>query len=230
MARFGCAFGIFYSISVKDYNKRYSGDCIMKKLIRIFLWSAGLLAVASVAMFITFKVISGMDSDGTPNIGNFTQEAVQESDIIVEPYAALETASENDEDAVRINKNTKIIYEYVYPDNEHAQSEEASPYFLIGLTEKELTEIYYGWDITVFTEDSVIMRKQLKAGSERYIVGIKDGYVAVFYDGVQKSDNVKEVTATPINALTPDEQIKLKEGVYVSGRDNLIKILEDYGS
>lgn len=201
-----------------------------KKLIRIFSWSAGLILVASVAMFISFKVISGMDPDGTPNIGSFVLDTAHEPDITVEPYAVPEPISENDEDAVRINRNTKIIYEYVYSDNEHVQSEETSPYFLIGLTEKEFMEIYYGWDIAVFTEDSVILRKQLQAGSEQYIVGIKDGYVAVFYDSAQKSDNVKEVTATPINSLTPDEQIKLKEGVYVSGRDNLIKILEDYGS
>lgn len=198
----------------------------MKRLIRIILCTAALCIVAASAMYASFYYLSNR-SGNKMSLGSFTLHTVEEPDITVERLITEETGSE---EAVRITKNAKIAYEYSYPDGITKRDEEEVPYFLIGVTEDELTEIYYGWDIAGFSQDSVVLRKQLKQEGESYIVGVKDGFVAVFYNSAQKTDNIKEVTSTPVNALTPDEQLKLKEGIYVSGRDNLNKILEDYGS
>jgi hypothetical protein len=200
----------------------------MKKFIKILLCGALLLLIAGAAALLSYGYLGGTDEAGTRNIGSFVQTIPENPDITTQPYDTAQP--EEDIAEARIKATTKVIYEYIYPDNIPVQSEEKFTETLIGLNREELTEIYYGWDIPEFSEKTVVLRKKIEEGSERYIIGEKDGFVAVFFDTAQKRGNVKEITKTPVSSFSPDEQIRLAEGIYVTGRNNLIRILEAYGS
>ena len=147
-------------------------------------------------------------------------------------------AAEKDEskkasgDVVKIVPGTKIIYEYYYPaDGETEIVEESAPYFMLGLTFKELQQNYDMWQIIYFSQDKVIMRRSVYGEREqRYTVGIKDGYVTVFYDIDSDVELVREITNIFAGALPEEEQKNLKNGVKVVGENNLISILQDYSS
>jgi hypothetical protein len=200
----------------------------VKKFLKKFLYVTLLFALAGAAAFISYSYFGGKTETGPRNIGSFVQNFPENAAITTQPY--VNEQPEEDIAELRIKATTKVIYEYIYPDNIPVQSEEKFTQLLIGLNREELTEIYYGWDIAEFTEENVILRKKIEEGSERYIIGEKDGFVAVFYDTAQKRGNVKEITKASVSSFSPDEQIRLSEGIYVTGRNNLARILEDYGS
>jgi hypothetical protein len=64
--------------------------------------------------------------------------------------------------------------------------------------------------------------------AHRFIVTSKDGVIVVYHAG-EKSE-IKEVTLTPVNALPPEEQERLAQGILIYTEEALIRILEDYGS
>ena len=132
----------------------------------------------------------------------------------------------------RISEDTSIIYEYYYTEDGRIDvTEEDSPYFLLGKTEKDLGDLFTEWQIRDFDDDRVIMRKTVEGKSNQYyIIGIQDGYVAIFYKNEVNCNNLKEITDTAVSILPIEEQQKLLKGIEVNGEENLVKILEDYGS
>jgi len=137
-----------------------------------------------------------------------------------------------DPEEVKINDSTTIVYEYYYlADNEVEEASEVAPFFLIGLTEPELSETILDWEVLEFSEDKVVIRKNISGHSgQHFVLGVQDGYVAVFYEESVNGMTLKEITGTPISALPEDKQAMLKEGIIISDEDRLIKTLEDFGS
>jgi hypothetical protein len=62
----------------------------------------------------------------------------------------------------------------------------------------------------------------------RYLVGVFDGYVAVFYTGDEGAAAV--LTSTPVNTLPADDQRRITNGIKIYTDEQLAKILQDYGS
>ena len=132
----------------------------------------------------------------------------------------------------KITPSTKMVYQYYYPEDDVTETiEEAPPYFLVGLTLDNLTEYYENWEIVFFSGEEVIMRMEIPgASSQRYIIGEYQGLLAVFYAEEQNGLILRELTDIPVSSLSPDEQARLREGIYILGEDNLMKALSDYGS
>ena len=135
-------------------------------------------------------------------------------------------------EAVKITPSTKMVYEYYYKgDGTIETTEEVPPYFLIDMTEEKMRDTFVDWDILVFQPDEVIMRKMVEGKSDQYyIVGVHEGYVAVFYASETNGSTLKEITDMPVSAFPSDEQARLRQGIPVTGRDALVRILQDYGS
>lgn len=152
-------------------------------------------------------------------------------------YSALsisEVSNENSSDLEKdhINPSTKIIYEYYYTkDNVTERFEESPPYFLIGLDADDLKKNYPNWEVISFSDKEVTMRMTFPGFSnQQYIIGEYNGLLAVYYQKPIDGIALKEITNIPISSLPENEQKNLKEGIYVSGIENLIKALSDYGS
>lgn len=131
-----------------------------------------------------------------------------------------------------ITPSTKMVYQYYYPSDDVTETaEEVPPYFLVGLTRNDMETIYREWELLSFSPKEVVLRRTVEGNShERYIVGIRDGFVAVFYEEEQNGVSLKEQTNIPVSSLDKAEQERLAEGILVVGKDQLSQVLQDYGS
>jgi hypothetical protein len=57
-------------------------------------------------------------------------------------------------------------------------------------------------------------------------LGVKDGYVTVFYGKPGPKAIIKEQTKIPINNLVPQDLEELKRGLMVQSREDLLRTLE----
>ena len=103
------------------------------------------------------------------------------------------------------------------------------PYELIGKSMSDVKDFYPDWQVTEFSSGAVTLRKNLGSeNDERYVVGVYEGYVAVFYESSE--EGIYMLTEIPVNTLEEDKQKMLEEGIYVERRERLNRILEDYSS
>jgi len=132
----------------------------------------------------------------------------------------------------KITPSTKIVYRYYYTDDQvMEEQEEVPPYFLLDLTLEDMLKYYSTWEIVSFSAKEVIMQKTVYGPShQRYVVGEKDGYIAVFYEEEIEGISLKEVTEIPINGLSEEDLFRLSEGIKVIGKDALARTLENYSS
>ena len=132
----------------------------------------------------------------------------------------------------RIRPDTKIVYQYFYTtDRVTKEQTEPAPDFLQGLDMEQLGGIYNGWQVVLFSPETVILRCNIKGlSSETYILGEQDGFLAVFYEDAQKILHLKEKTDLPLSALPEGEAKQIREGLQVTGEENLAKILSDLNS
>ena len=75
------------------------------------------------------------------------------------------------------------------------------------------------------------MRMSVNSSStQHYIIGEYNGLIAVYYEKAIDGISLKEITDIPVKSLPENEQESIREGIHVSGEENLIKALSDYGS
>ena len=125
--------------------------------------------------------------------------------------------------------NTKMVYQYFYSRDKVTKEQiEMAPVFLQGLDMEQLKSVYTGWQIVLFSPEKVILRCKIEGfSSETYILGESDGFLAVFYEDAQKGIHLKEKTELPVSALPDGEAAQLREGIRVTGEENLAKLLAD---
>ncbi len=155
---------------------------------------------------------------------NTTPDNIEEAD------SPVSLSNDPSIETLKITPSTKMVYEYYYEeDGIIEKNEEIPPYFLIDMTEENLKRSFNDWTITKFTPEEVIMRKVVSGKSNQYyVIGEQEGYVAVFYEMETNGTCLKEITDTPLSALSEDEQKRLREGIHVFGEDALVRILEDF--
>ena len=194
-----------------NYAER--ADCMNKKYL-IIIFTAVFCVSVGIGFLAGREVMEDM-----PKFGEAEIYAAEKSEQVLG-------------DVVKILPGTKIIYEYYYPsDGETEVVEESAPYFMLGLTFKELQESYDMWQIKYFSSDKVVMRRNVYGEREqKYIVGVKDGYVTIFYDIDSDVELVREITNIYVQALPKEEQKRLANGIKIAGENNLNEILQDYSS
>ncbi len=196
-------------------------------------YGAFLLALVVVALssFAGYMIFKPDKKAGSLYASPETIEAEIQSNRLLDDSITEQTFTSHNPQP-KILATTNMVYEYYYTsDGKTERTEELPPYFMIDMTEQSLKESFSEWQIVKFTSDEVVMQKNIEGkSSQYYILGIQDGYVAVFYEEPINGTSLKELTETPIAALSDEELIRLKAGIHVMGNDQLIKALEDYGS
>ncbi|MCL2575272.1 MAG: hypothetical protein FWE33_02450 [Defluviitaleaceae bacterium] len=129
----------------------------------------------------------------------------------------------------RISPSTVMTFDYYQRETGgfDSVSEHPSP-FLLGLAKDELVAVFADWEILSFTSEQVHLRQDTALFHRQYIISIHEGFIAVFYD--DETGDIKELTNRPISALAQEEQQRLIEGIRVTGNDELLRALEDFGS
>lgn len=197
----------------------------MNKKLKVFVFLSSIVIVTFISIFVGYNYILNKNPIQKPTLDSINLEQQNNENQEVEII-------DNTPQIPKINENTIMVYEYYYKgDNKTDSSNEVAPYFLIDKTEKQLKEIFPAWDIASFEPNRVVLRKTVEGNiSEDYVVGVSEGYIAVFHKEPINDNMLKEVTDIPIGVLPIEEQEKLSSGIEISGEDELAKILEDYGS
>ena len=143
-----------------------------------------------------------------------------------------ESTEENVETTVSdgLHKNAVFTYEFYNKITDTTDSMEGMcPDELVGKAMTDVKDYYSDWQVIEFSPDSVLLRKIIGSkDEERYVVGVYDGCVAVFYEN--EEDGIYMTTDIPVAGLDHDRQVMLNDGIYVEGRDRLGRIIEDYSS
>jgi len=129
----------------------------------------------------------------------------------------------------RISAGTVITYQYYDPaSSEFETIEEHASALLIGLSRSELATMFADWRIISFNPYHVRLQQNAILSHRQFIITAHEGFIAVFYD--EENGGLKELTARPIAALPESEQARLIEGIKVTGNEELLRALEDFGS
>jgi len=129
----------------------------------------------------------------------------------------------------RILPDTRIFYEYYYPISGGFETIIEYPaHFLLDMTEDDLAAMFADWQVMSFSPYEVHLRQNTQTQYRLYVIGVHEGYIAVFYDDEYYS--IKELTTRPIAALAEEEQHRLLEGIKVMGTEELMRALEDFSS
>ena len=183
----------------------------------------GSISFLSVRYYFKSKLNKNLENNGL----SISKEETGEYDLETEEVQDVSNVTEE-----KITPSTKIVYEYYYAsENITEKQESVPPYFMLDLTLEDMVNFYPDWEIRNFSSREVVMRKTIYEDTSRnYIVGEHEGYVAVFYQVEQAGISLKQVTNTPVSALSKEDRERLSQGIYVSGEYELAKVLEDYES
>ena len=110
-----------------------------------------------------------------------------------------------------LDENAVFTYEIYNDITDMSDSVRGScPYELIGKEMTDVKEFYPDWQVTEFSSDAVTLRKNLGMdNTDRYVVGIYEGYVAVFYENSE--EGIYMLTDTPVSVLEDDKRRCLRK-------------------
>ena len=127
-----------------------------------------------------------------------------------------------------ITASTKVVFKTYFTLCSHIvdkEPEEMKDY--INLSESDLKNKFLDWTINEFSTQQVTLRREIQTYCPRhYIIGSKDGNIAIY---VYNNDGIKilhEMTESPISILTVDDQKNLEYGIVADSEEELQQKLE----
>lgn len=132
---------------------------------------------------------------------------------------------------IKITASTDLVQKIVYlrcNDEEVFRTKPADN--LIGLNIYQVQKVYSGWTIEHF--DTQVVEMSLKVDSycrehaNNMFIGMKDGFVAVYYGKPGPKAIVKEITSIPVSSLSGEDEEELRRGLVVKSREDLLRTLE----
>jgi len=131
----------------------------------------------------------------------------------------------------KITPNTTIIKKVYYIDCEHLKQEEKNPTKNeINMNKSEFQTQYIGWEIQRFTNNEVVIYKEVyDFCNEHYLIKDQDGKIVVYK--LNKYDKeIEKIEETEIETkyLTEADLEKIKEGIKVYSKKEISKVLEDF--
>lgn len=141
--------------------------------------------------------------------------------------STLETSSAEEE---KTTPNTLVIYKTYYTKCNHYVKEykkiDAS---LVNYTEREIKEKCKNWDIDKFSSEELEMSKEKEDFcGEHYKIKLENSAIVIY--SIDENGTEKEYQHTGITTeyLTQEDILKLTQGIYVYGKENLTSTIEDY--
>lgn len=158
----------------------------------------------------------------------FEAQDLRSENIIKEAEVILKETSSNEE---KIGPNTKLIEKKYYNECGHIVENKISvSEELVNKTKSEFQIEYIGWEIQKFTEDEIIVYKEINDFcDEHYILRDMEGEIIVI--ALDNDGNEREIireTGIETKYLPETDIENLKEGIIVYGYGELNKVLEDY--
>ncbi len=131
----------------------------------------------------------------------------------------------------KISQDTVIVQKMIYIQCNDIETYKTKPGMnLIGLTRAQLQNVYPDWIIDSFSAREVVMHHNVNGLCREHAnstyIGIKDGFVTIFYGKPGKNAIVKEITNISIDQLMPQDIKDLRKGIVIENREKLLRTLE----
>lgn len=129
-----------------------------------------------------------------------------------------------------ITPNTKVIFRTYFTECSHIMDKEPeNPKEFVNLTEEELKIRFSDWMVNEFSPQQVILTREIRTYCPKhYIIGAKDGYIAIYVYNSEGKKVLYEETETSISTLTPEDQKNLEYGIVADSEDELQQKLEGF--
>ncbi len=178
-------------------------------------------------------------SNNTINSGDTSDYRIPDSirnpsaagDIITTVDAEAHEAQNTDTSADNIiTQSTKVIFKTYYTLCGHMLDEDPQDMInLINLSEEELKLKFSDWKVNEFSKQQVILSREISTYCPRhYIIGVKDGYIAIYVYDSEGKKVLFEQTDISISTLTAEDQKNLEYGIIADSEDELQQKLEGF--
>ena len=105
------------------------------------------------------------------------------------------------------------------------------PMEMVNYTESELEKKYTGWNIEKFTQEEVILSKEIEANcDEHYVLRIEEEKLKIYSQITEDKYNYIDELNIQIELLPSLELAELEHGIEVYGEEELNNLVENYTS
>ena len=105
------------------------------------------------------------------------------------------------------------------------------PIEMVNYTEEEVKKKYTGWKIEKFSQDELILNKELEANCDsHYVLKIEDEKLKIYNELTYDKSNFVDEIDVEINLIPSIEINELQEGIKVYGEKELNDLIENYTS
>lgn len=130
----------------------------------------------------------------------------------------------------KITANTEMILKKYYKKCEHTLNEVVElPVELVNMTEKELQEQYKDWEVIGFSQNKIILYKELDCEcGEHFKLKIEDDKIVIYKKEENGEEKLYQKTDISSEYLTEADLINMEAGLEIFGKEELNKIIEDF--
>lgn len=105
------------------------------------------------------------------------------------------------------------------------------PLEMVNYTEGEVKKKYTGWNVEKFTQEEVILSKEIEANcDEHYVLKIEEGKLKIYSQITEDKYNYIDELNIQIELLPSLELAELEHGIEVYGEEELNNLVENYTS
>jgi hypothetical protein len=132
----------------------------------------------------------------------------------------------------RISLNTRLIFQTRYSECGHTVVERKEvPTEIVDFDEHGVKEYYQPWEIKEFSNEEIVLTRQVEGiCPKHYLLGVQDGYIAVYEFGENGKPVLKEITDIPISILRLNDQHRLRKGILLDSIEEVNQFLEEFSS
>jgi hypothetical protein len=199
----------------------------MKNKVIIILMTISIFVVSIFTGMYVYKIFNKKE-EKIANLNElYSNYTINTEKNIVEIENAIVNANSREE---KITPNTKFVLRKYYEECGHSINEYVElPQELINMTKEELEKQYKDWNVYTFSENEVILIKNINDYCDQhYILKELDGYVGVYKVDENGKENLVEKTGISTQYLTTTDLSHLKSEIKIYGLENLNKYLEDF--
>lgn len=138
----------------------------------------------------------------------------------------VETSMSN----IKVSPNALINKKIMYSNCGHILTQlDNVDISLVNLTEDEIKEIFYDWEIEEFSEDKICLFQEVDGiCNEHYVLKEYNSHIGIYNKDVDGNLNFIEETQISTFYLTYEDLEKLEVGIELTGKTALYEYLEDY--
>ena len=161
------------------------------------------------------KVSDKMEKDYTKELNELNQ---------------LDNSLETNSNEEKISPNCLITLKRHYDKCGHTTNEYIDiQEDLVNKTQDELEEKYPNWEVEKFSSGEIILYKEYTGiCDEHYILREKDGKIVIYKIDENGQEKLYETTEIAIDYLTDEDKENIKNGIKVTGKEELNQLIEDF--